>query len=156
MESQGLMVDVSVSHVTPELAGLEQEAPEVPAEIRHSRSAILPKGPPDIEHSRSAMWFLKDDDPSLEPCERSRTAVVCRKASEGAMEQEALSGHLREEMVAEAGGAPPRKSRPSRTAIWTEDNMVGKYIPQKQPELVPSPLLWAEDDDEAEEESDAI
>eukprot|EP00490_Sorites_sp_Unknown_P029896 CAMPEP_0114649068 /NCGR_PEP_ID=MMETSP0191-20121206/6813_1 /TAXON_ID=126664 /ORGANISM="Sorites sp." /LENGTH=128 /DNA_ID=CAMNT_0001862591 /DNA_START=50 /DNA_END=436 /DNA_ORIENTATION=+ len=119
MESQG--VDVSMSHVNPEMRGFQQAAEDL--EIRRSRSAILPQGPPDIEHSRSAMWFLRDDDPTLEPCQRSRTALAYAKTSaEGAMNGEAISsGHFREEMVMDAGGGPQRKSRPSRTAIWIQD-----------------------------------
>mmetsp|Transcript_10709 Transcript_10709/g.23571 ORF Transcript_10709/g.23571 Transcript_10709/m.23571 type:complete len:132 (+) Transcript_10709:51-446(+) len=123
MESQGLGVDVSMSHVTPEMTGVEHAAEDL--EIRRSRSAILPEGPPDIEHSRSAMWFLRDDDPHLEPCERSRTALVCLKScAEGAIDGEAASsGHFREEIVMASGGAPQRKKRPSRTAIWFEDDV---------------------------------
>eukprot|EP00435_Cladocopium_sp_Y103_P029742 s1417_g7.t1 len=50
------------------------------------------QAPADIEHSRSAMWFLREDDPRLEPCERSRTALVCLKSSaEGAIDGEACN-----------------------------------------------------------------
>mmetsp|Transcript_112437 Transcript_112437/g.157658 ORF Transcript_112437/g.157658 Transcript_112437/m.157658 type:complete len:130 (-) Transcript_112437:175-564(-) len=122
MESQGT-VDVSMSQVTPEMTGLEQAAEDL--EIRRSRSAILPTGPPEVEHSRSAMWFLADEDQALEPCQRSRTALVClSNSAEGASDGEAVSsGHFREEIVMADGGVPQRKSRPSRTALWIEDPM---------------------------------